>query len=87
MKMNEHFSVKTRLIKLIENKLSLKFEEDFGLTSKLMNLFIDEFEFINLQLEIEDEFGIYFDLNSYIDYNRMILQELIEKTEELYNSK
>ena len=85
--MNEHFRVKTRLIKLIENKLSLKFEEDFNLTSKLRDLFIDEFEFINLQLEIEDEFGIYFDSNSYIDYNRMILQELIEKTEELYNSK
>lgn len=85
--MNEHFRVKTRLIKLIENKLSLKFEEDFDLTSKLRDLFIDEFEFINLQLEIEDEFGIYFDSNSYIDYNRMILQELIEKTEELYNSK
>lgn len=85
--MNEHFRVKTRLIKLIENKLSLKFEEDFDLTSKLRDLFIDEFEFINLQLEIEDEFGIYFDSNSYINYNRMILQELIEKTEELYNSK
>lgn len=85
--MNERYKVKTRLIKLIENKLSLKFEEDFDLTSKLRDLFIDEFEFINLQLEIEDEFGIYFDSNSYIDYNRMILQELIEKTEELYNSK
>lgn len=85
--MNEHYKVKTRLIKLIENKLSLKFEEDFDLTSKLRDLFIDEFEFINLQLEIEDEFGIYFDSNLYIDYNRMILQELIEKTEELYNSK
>lgn len=85
--MNEHYRVKTRLIKLIENKLSIKFEEDFDLTSNLIDLFINEFEFINLQLEIEDEFGIYFDSNLYIVYNRMTVEELIEKTEELYNSK
>lgn len=83
--MNEHFKVKTRLIKLIENKLFLKFEEDFDLTTKLRDLFIDEFEFVNFQLEIEDEFGIYFDSNSYIDYNRMIIEELIKKTEEFVN--
>ena len=85
--MNEHYRVKTRLIKLIENKLSIKFEEDFDLTSNLIDLFINEFEFINFQLEIEDEFGIYFDSNLYIVYNRMTVEELIEKTEELYNSK
>lgn len=83
--MNEHFKVKTRLIKLIENKLFLKFEEDFDLTTKLRDLFIDEFEFINFQLVIEDEFGIYFDSNSYIDYNRLTVEELIKKTEEFVN--
>ncbi len=83
--MNEHFKVKTRLIKLIENKLYITFENHFDLTTKLRDLFIDEFEFINFQLEIEDEFGIYFDSNSYIDYNRMTVEELIKKTEEFVN--
>lgn len=83
--MNEHYKVKTRLIKLIENKLSITFENHFDLTTKLRDLFIDEFEFINFQLVIEDEFGIYFDSNSYIDYNRLTVEELIKKTEEFVN--
>lgn len=80
--MNEHYTVKTRLVKLIEEEFDLIYEEDFDLESKLGDIVgLDDFELSNFQLKVEDEFGIY--LNSKDVENYITLQELIDIIHEL----
>lgn len=75
--------MKDKVIRIIKKACAL--EEDISLESELALLSLDSLSFVNVIVELEEEFGIEFDIDELAIFHWKTVDDIVKNIEEKIN--
>ena len=77
--------MKNRVVEIIKNACAV--DEEVSLDSELKLLSLDSLTFVSIVVELEEEFGIEFELDELELFNWKMVKDIVKSVEEKINAK